>query len=95
MDEAQAALEGAIRKAVPGDGVDAIVNLIGPLVDEIRRDQAKRDADVLRRMSERSPNTTPPRGGTNSRMVFGTAAQMLDPDGEGWGLNLPDHLKDA
>lgn len=90
---AQAALEDAVRKAVPGDGADAMVNLIGLLVDEVRRDQAKRDADVMRKMAERSPDTRPPRGGTNGRQVYTSAAELLDPDGEGWGLNLPDHLK--
>lgn len=95
MSEARAALENAIRKAVPGDEADAIVGLIGPLVDETRWDQAKRDADVMRKMAERSPDTKPSRGGTNGRQVYTSAAELLDPDEEGWGLSLPDHLKNS
>lgn len=95
MDDARTSLENAIRKAVPDHLSAGILDLIGPLVDEVRRDQARRDAGVMRKMAERSPNTVPPRGGTNGRRTFGSAAQALDPDQDGWGLNLPDHLKDA
>jgi hypothetical protein len=95
MNDARKALEDAIRREMPEGKAADVLALVGPLVDAVRRDQAVRDADVMQKMSDRSPNTTPPRGGTNGRQVFSSAARMLDPDVDGWGLNLPDHLKDA
>jgi hypothetical protein len=94
MNDERKALENALHQAMPGYLARTMDPLIDELVDAVRRDQAARDADVLRRMSLRSPDVAPPRGGTTSRIVYAGAADLIDPAGEGWGLNLPDHLKD-
>lgn len=60
----------------------------------VRRDQARVDAELMQRQSDRSPSAPAPKGGTTSRAVFAAAAKMLHPERLGWSLELPDHLRD-
>lgn len=82
-----------LREALRAHLSEADSSLVGDFEDAVRRDQAGRDADLMRKLSDRSPNTTPPKGGTNSRAVYASAAEILHPDQLGWSLSHPEHLR--
>lgn len=73
--------------------VEKAGELLTKMLQDVRVEQARIDAVLMRKLADNSPSVTPPKGGTSAKAVFETAAKTLDPDGLGWSLNLPDHLK--
>jgi DNA-binding PadR family transcriptional regulator len=84
-----------IRVAMPEDSAKAAVELLDSVIAATKREQARRDSELMQKNSDRAPTAPAVKGGTTSRAVFESAARMLDPDQLGWSLELPDHLKDA
>ncbi|MER6605685.1 hypothetical protein ABT282_07165 [Streptomyces sp. NPDC000927] len=67
--------------------------LLDELLQDARVKQARADSELMQKMSDRAPDSKPPAGGTNGKRVFASAANVLNPDGLGWSLKLPDHLR--
>lgn len=95
MSRAYDELKARLTVAMPLDSVEAALKLLDKVIEETRVTQARVDADLMQKMSDRAANTTPPKGGTNSRSVYKSAANMLNPDELGWSLKLPAHLQDG
>ncbi|MFI1796621.1 hypothetical protein ACH427_04575 [Streptomyces sp. NPDC020379] len=94
VTDARAQLEQRIRVAVPEDSAETMLGLLEQVVQETRREQARLDSELMQKMSDRAPKTTPPKDGTTSRAVYAAAADILNPDGQGWSLELPEHLRE-
>lgn len=82
-----------IRVGHPEDTATEMIRLLDQVVETTKVEQARRDSELMQMLSDRAPDTKPPAGGTNSKSVYGSAAQILNLDDLGWSLNLPDHLK--
>lgn len=72
---------------------DDAKQMIDDLVAAAAREQARLDAELMQKMSDRSPTAPASKGGTNSRTVYASAANILHPDKLGWSLELPEHLR--
>lgn len=83
-----------IQVGHPKDTAAEMIRLLNSAIESTRRDQARIDADLMQKMSDRSSTAPAPKSGTTSRAVYANAAKILHPDELGWSLALPEHLRD-
>jgi hypothetical protein len=82
-----------IKVGHPADTAAEMIRLLDKAIQDARREQARVDADLMKKNVDRAPTAPAPKGGTTSRAVFESAYRMIHPDELGWSLELPEHLR--